>query len=255
MKLSAWLAWFSLVAACDFGDNQSRLGQPDSGRPDSGATGQDGSVIHPTDAAIDSPPVMACTLVPQSGCSGATPACDVNDDGSTSCRAVTSQGTSNSHCMTETACKDGYTCTGDMATARAWCARFCTQDTDCLGIGSRCLIDLENNNGDPLDVTVCTNACDPVTQSGCPTSMGCLPFHAATGDYTDCFYGGAKALGQTCAADSECATGLVCAGPATGATCKKNCIVGAASTCPTGQTCVGYTDAINIGANTYGACN
>ena len=252
MKLSAWLAWFSLVAACDFGDNQSLRTQ----QPDGGVGGTDGSMMQPKDAASDGPVMMACTLVPQSGCSGSTPACDVNDDGSTSCRAVTSQGTSNNHCTVETACKDGYTCTGNMTNGEAWCARFCTQDSNCTGTGSRCLIDLENSNGDPLDVTVCTNACDPVTQSGCPTGMGCLPYDAATGDYTHCYYGGANALGQTCISDSECATGLVCVGPANGtATCKKQCRVGSPTTCPTAQTCVGYSDPINIGANTYGACN
>jgi len=81
MRKTWWLAGF-LVAGCQFGDDLVLRAEPDAG------TGRDSTVMQPTDAAIDSPMATACTLVPpQSGCSGATPACDVDDDGKTFCRA------------------------------------------------------------------------------------------------------------------------------------------------------------------------
>jgi len=189
MKVRSWLASFTVLAACQFGDNQSLHTQPDSGMS------KDSAVIHPTDAAIDSPP-NACTIVPQSGCSGSTPACDIHDDGSTFCRAVTSQGTSNNHCAVDTECKDGYTCIDDGSAHAAWCARFCTLDSHCTGTGSRCLNEL-SSNGNPIGATVCTNACDAYAQTGCPSGMGCMPFNDTSGDFTDCAYKGTTAIKLT----------------------------------------------------------
>jgi cysteine-rich repeat protein len=199
----------------------------------------------------------ACGLVPQSGCSGATPACDVNEDGTTSCRAVTSQGTSNSHCTVDTACKDGYTCLGDGdATHTPWCSRFCLADGDCLGTGSRCVIGLTNGMGDPLNVDVCSNACDPYAQTGCPSGMGCVVFNATAGDYTDCRYTGTKLDGQACTSTAECSTGSLCAGqPGGGALCESYCIVGNNNTCGIGETCLGFTQKLIVGAVEYGGCN
>jgi len=217
--------------------------------------GADSNVIHPTDAAIDSPAVSACTIVPQAGCSGSTPACDIHDDGSTYCRGVTSQGTSNNHCAADTECKDGYTCIDDGTTGHtAWCSRFCTQDSQCTGTGSRCVDDLIDGNGNPLDVTVCSNACEPNAQTGCPSAMGCLPFESANGDFTDCTYMGTKGIGQSCVGHEDCSAGSLCVNNNSVKTCKKICIVGASSTCTTG-TCTGFVDPLSIGANTYGACN
>ena len=200
-------------------------------------------------------PATACALVPQSGCSGATPACDV-DDGSTSCRAVTSMGTSNNHCAVDTACKAGYTCIGDEDAANpAWCARFCLADGDCTGTGSRCLTGLVDGNLDPINVTVCTNACNPVAQSGCPTGMGCIARHAAAGDFTDCMYQGTTPDGGSCQTRADCMKGSTCLDIGGVGVCREYCTVGDDSTCPFDQSCVSLANDITIGAVEYGVCN
>ena len=85
----------------------------------------------------------ACVLVPQSGCTGATPACDLTIpyDGTTECRAVTKQGASASHCPLDTDCKTGFTCLSDVdPTNLPWCARLQCElrpATD-VGLGSFC---------------------------------------------------------------------------------------------------------------------
>jgi hypothetical protein len=251
MKLTPWLACVTLIAACGFGDNQSLRLQPDSGVD---GTQRDGSVTQPTDAAPTDTPVASCTLVPQTGCSSSMPACDLHDDGTTFCRAVTSQGTSNNHCAADTECKEGYSCIDDGANHPAWCARFCAQDSHCTGTGSRCVNELSNGTT-PLGVSVCSNACDPYGQTGCPTGMGCVPFDASAGDFTDCLYMGTKTVGQACATSAECDEGSMCVTSNGVKTCRAICVVGNSSTCATNHQCVGFVNAITIGTVTYGACN
>ncbi|NVB78396.1 MAG: hypothetical protein HOV81_08400 [Kofleriaceae bacterium] len=220
-------------------------------RPDSG-TQPDGRVIEPTvDAPVDAAGGAACTLVPQSGCSGATPACDLDAAGDTYCRAVTSQGTSNNHCSTATACKDGYTCVGDGTTNAAVCSRFCTQDTDCTGTGSRCVDDLTQNN--VVVASVCSNACDPYGQTGCPTGMGCVPYLDSAGSFTDCEYVGTQQVGQSCTYSADCDDGLICVISNNVKTCRELCIVGNNATCSSGS-CSGFTTPLTIGTVTYGSC-
>ena len=251
MTSHSWLACFSVLAACQFGDDLALNAKPDGG------TGNDSSVMQPTDAAIDSA-AISCTLVPQGGCSGSTPACDIGDDGKTFCRGVTKQGTSNNHCAADTECKDGYTCIGDgQATHENYCARFCELDNHCLGVGSRCVNELTSSTTSmPLDVRVCSNACEPVAQSGCPTGMGCLPYEYASGDFTDCEYMGTKLTGDACGSSRECSPGAVCVGSSTTPyTCRPLCIVGSPSPCATTtQTCTGLANGLDIGSATYGVC-
>lgn len=196
----------------------------------------------------------ACMLVPQGGCSGATPACDLADDNTTACRAVTTQGNSNSHCTTGEQCRVGYTCAGDANPAHARsCARFCIADTDCTGTGSRCVDSLDDDTGAPLNISVCSNACDAYTQSGCPTGMGCVVHDAAAGDFTDCVYPGARAEGQTCTGN-DCEAGFACVTAGQTSTCRAYCHVGAPSTCNAGETCAAFVSPITIGSIQYGAC-
>jgi cysteine-rich repeat protein len=198
----------------------------------------------------------SCGLIPQSGCSGTTPACDLTpaDDGNTACRAVTAQGTSNSHCTVDTACKSGYTCVHDSdAAATPWCMRFCAHDSDCNGTGSRCVIGLSDAQGNSLNVDVCSNSCDVYTQSGCPSGMGCQGFDATGGDYTDCAYMDGKADGAACTSSLECSSGSLCVDDGANKLCSPYCIVGDDTTCDLGS-CVGFTSPLNIGAVEYGAC-
>jgi hypothetical protein len=245
MMVRSWLVAFTALAACQFGDNAVLRTQPDAGvKPDSG-------VMNHTDATLDAP--TSCTTVPQAGCSGPTPACDIHDDGTTFCRGVTNAGISNSHCATETECKAGYTCTGDgEATHAKWCARFCTVDSNCLGDGSRCISELEHQ-GNPLGQRVCTNACDPIAQTGCPSDMGCLVANHASGDFSDCFYMEGRPNGAACSFSRECRPGSMCVGNAT-ATCTQICRTNANNTCPSGMTCRSLANPVEIGTSTYGYC-
>ena len=197
----------------------------------------------------------ACMLVPQAGCA-THQACDIQDNADTSCRAVTSQGNSSSHCTSDTACRAGYTCTGDSnPTDAPWCARFCGVDADCTGTGSRCVVALTSSAGVPLGVNVCSNACDPYAQTGCPSQMGCIVRDATAGDFTDCRYLGTALDGHSCASVADCRPGSDCVNAGGVKTCRSYCIVGSNSTCAPSQTCVAFTPDLRIGTIHYGSCN
>ena len=196
----------------------------------------------------------ACMLVPQGGCSGTTPACDIADDATTACRGVTAQGTSNDHCTVDTACKAGYTCVHDGTVATPWCMRFCLHDTDCAGTGSRCVDALDDSMGNPLNVDVCSNACGVYSQTGCPSGMGCLGHDATAGDFTDCAYMGNKLDGATCAGSLECLPGSACVTSGGVSTCRSYCIVGDPSTCASPMTCAGFVSPLTIGTVQFGVC-
>lgn len=200
------------------------------------------------------PPPAACTLVPQAGC-GAGLACDLDDTGERACRAVTTQGTSNSHCTVDTGCRAGYSCTGDGDPAHtAWCARFCVTDADCSGTGSRCVFALTSGSGAPLDANVCSNACDPYGQTGCPSQMACIVRDASAGDFTDCRYLGTTPDGASCTKTSDCLPGSDCVSAGGVKTCASYCIVGNNATCPQSQACHPFTTDVVIGTTHYGSC-
>jgi cysteine-rich repeat protein len=199
----------------------------------------------------------ACSLVPQSGCSGATPACDIGGLDVTECRGVTSMGTSNNHCSADTECKAGYTCITDDGAANAvpWCARFCLADGDCTGTGSRCIIGLLDENDDPLNVKVCSNACNPDEQTGCPSGMGCIALGAPGGDFTDCRYMGNTLDGDSCDTSTDCREGSTCVTYGTIKSCQSYCVVGDDSTCPQLLECSGFSTPLMIGNTEYGICD
>jgi hypothetical protein len=257
--MSKWLPLL-LVAACNFGHN--RILEHEIDAP---AVPIDAAELQP-DAAehvdanehLDAAPPAGCELVPQGGCTGSAPACDLTsaDDGTVDCRAVTKAGIGDDHCPTDTACAVGYTCThgSDDAAQEPWCARFCDLDTDCSGIGSRCVIGLVGSAGEALDIDVCSEACDLVGQTGCPSEMACYGFEDGSGDYTDCDYPGTTALGGDCSIDQDCVAGAVCVEHGTKTTCEPVCVVGDDTSCASDETCEGFTVPLNIGSDEYGAC-
>jgi hypothetical protein len=253
-----WLC-LTAVAACNFGHNRILEHEIDGSIPvDAAQLAPDapGPVV---DAAehLDAPAGAACTVVPQDGCTGSAPACDLTsaDDGTLGCRAVTHAGIGDDHCADDTACAVGYTCThGSDATDDPWCARFCAHDADCEGTGSRCVIDLVGAQGQALDLDVCSEACDLVGQTGCPSSMACYGFEDGSGDYTDCDYPGTAALGSACSVDQDCVAGAVCVDHDTKVTCRPICVVGDDTTCAGDDTCEGFTVPLTIGSDEYGAC-
>jgi hypothetical protein len=248
MRVSLWLGAAFLVG-CGFGDNSVHRSEADAG-PDSAAT-IDGAI----DGAIDTPVQTACTLLPQAGCSGGTPACDLTaaEDGKTECRAVTSAGTSDSRCAVATACSAGYSCVGELG-VDSTCMKFCADDTGCSGLGSRCAYALESDGGDPLGIKVCSNACDVYLQTGCPSGMGCNVYDSANGDFTDCGVMGTKSVGSTCSASTECSPGALCVNDGT-SRCRYYCKLGVSGSCPTSQTCSAFSAALTIGSTSYGFCH
>lgn len=195
----------------------------------------------------------ACALFPQGGCSGNTPACDLTEieDGSTECRAVTVAGTSDSRCAARTACAPGYTCVGDIGVDSA-CMPFCADDADCQGVGSRCAFGLVNDNADPLGVSVCSNACSLVAQTGCPSGMGCLGFEASSGDYTDCRVMGTTNVGGSCQASTDCRPGMLCVDVSGSARCYAYCRT--SLDCGVLEDCVPFASTLTIGGDEYGFC-
>jgi cysteine-rich repeat protein len=238
----------------DAGANQPVCG---NGTKETGEACDDGNVASGDGCSpiCEVESAAACSLVPQGGCSGATPACDIGGVDVTECRAVTSQGTSNSHCSVSTACKAAYTCIGDSGSNDpGWCARFCLADQDCSGVGSRCVTSLVDENHDPLNVKVCSNACNPVTQSGCPSNMGCVASNAPTGSYTDCRYMGTAADGASCTVTTDCLEGSTCVMIGAAKTCRAYCVVGDDSTCLGNDTCDGFATPLMFGTTEYGIC-
>jgi cysteine-rich repeat protein len=197
----------------------------------------------------------ACSIMPQSGCSGGTPACDLTaaDDGTTACRAVSASGTSDSRCSVLTACSAGYSCVGDLSND-ASCMKFCANDSGCSGTGSRCAYTLVNDNGDSLNVKVCSNACDPILQVGCPSGLGCMAYDASGGDITDCRLMGTKSVGATCSSSLQCSPGALCVDDGT-ARCRLYCKLDQSGGCPTSQTCSAFANTLSIGSTSYGFCH
>ena len=248
-----WL-WVSIalaLAACGFGDNSNRQG----GGTDANGPGEDAKLV---DAAVVGEDAHveeeSCKLLPQSGCATPTPACDLAaaDDGTLACRAVSANGSTDSRCSSATACLAGYTCLGDLGVDSA-CYRFCGSDADCFGPGGRCVFTLTDGSGAAIDAKVCSNSCTLITQTGCPTGLGCVGFNATTGaDYTDCQLMGTKPDGAICSATQECRNGSVCVQFGGTATCASYCRD--QLDCFTTQQCRAFASPLIIGATTYGFC-
>lgn len=126
-------------------------------------------------------------------------------------------------CTLDSDCGSGQICSAGSCRAAppgAGLGAACTQDSDCQS--SLCL------------AGACTQTCDWTTpSSGCPAGFYC------GGDASSCDRGycrsgsaGASALGDPCAADTECAS-LLCAS----GRCSTPCIPGGALACPATFTC------------------
>jgi cysteine-rich repeat protein len=197
-----------------------------------------------------------CELVPQSGCPSGQ-ACDLDDDddGSTECRAITTAGNEDDACTVTTACAAGYSCVSDFSLAS--CYEFCTSDAQCSGVGSRCFIELADDMGDPIPgVTMCSNSCDPLAQTGCPAGMGCIVGNMAGGDVTDCREMGTDPDGSPCNSTLECLSGSLCVTRADMTRrCQEMCNVNGPDTCAGASTCGGFSNPVTFGAVEIGTCS
>ncbi len=230
------------------------------------AGGPDADVSIEPDGAPGQPdaaPAVACDLVTQTGCPGGK-ACDLGDTNQTECRDVTGNppGTEINTCAGETTCASGYVCIGD-GPGKTSCMRYCGVDADCGGgVGALCVIDVIDGMQMPIPgARLCTQACNPVDNVGCPTTWGCHIYQEAAPPMrtlTACDPPGAGGQNATCTGSNTCQAGFDCymvtqAG-VTSNKCLKNCNATANVGCAgvAGTICQG-TGAV-LGGSEYGAC-
>ena len=103
------------------------------------------------------------------------------------------------------------------------------------------------------ELRICSVVCNPVTNTGCPSTTTCLLGQEETGamrGFTVCGGPvGTGTQGTSCVDQGDCAAGHLC----TGGQCYKFCRVGTPSDCATSFTCDAAT-AITVGSTSYNIC-
>ncbi len=201
-----------------------------------------------------------CRLVgPQCGCPSGQ-GCYVS--GGT--RLCASAGTSapGTTCSGVSGCTPGHICINVASSGAAtnMCNRFCDTDSDCAG--GLCFYTLNDGAGGSVpDVTICTTPCDPIAQTGCPSTTSCQLLQESMGAmryFTDCSAPtGTGGQGASCTTRSDCRAGFGCVGAP--GQCLRWCdgigFSGLLGGCPGSLTCYGFTTPIRVGSTTYGVCD
>jgi hypothetical protein len=158
-------------------------------------------------------------------------------------------------------CPSGDTCSSARGEA-------CNQDTDCQA-GALCLVNVCRkpclisgdcgatrclSNFDPLlPALVCTEACTPVSNAGCPASDTCVPLQGADGAF--CIPGETIPVGTSCVDHAfSCVTGAICYHDPSGATvdtCRAVCDPTGGAPCA--GSCTAAPD-LTVGGHNYGLC-
>lgn len=195
-----------------------------------------------------------CRLVsPQCGCASGQ-GCYLNGT-VRQCGAAGSAG-EGQPCSGATSCQPGLVCLniGTSASPLNQCHRFCNTDSDCVGAGSLCIYTLNDGMGGAIPgVRVCSRACDPVTNAGCPAGAACHIYQESTSPnrlFTDCAAPAGTGWEYTpCWDDSDCEPGLFC----DGYECIPYCRIG--GYCPYSEPCRQFNPPATIGGTTYGYCD
>lgn len=213
----------------------------DGGGAGDGGAGGEGGVFD--DGCEEQP----CKLVsPQCGCPIGQ-RCTHNSQGDKSCVAAGGK-PAGAACQSD--CLAGHVCADFGTGAPALCHRYCNGNADCVGDGSLCILALTG-----VDEMICTHACEPIGQTGCP-AMGtkCDAGVSNQEGFSFCTAVGNGVQGDLCANTSECGAGLTCsafnAGPLT---CYTLCDVDN-PICPGLATCRAFADTLDIGIIEYGIC-
>lgn len=200
-------------------------------------------------------PETPCRTVPQCGCAGGE-GCYLDGTGSKVCApaGTVPEGGDCSAAL----CIPGVECVnaGDGVTDVPMCKRYCRNDTDCVGVGSLCIINLTGTTE-----SVCTSNCNVITQSGCPATAACSLYEeTSTGRVlTDCA-GPVGAGGQdsVCIDDTDCQAGFACIDTGLGFNqclhwCRR---IPAGGDCPFGYTCerLGPAPGLVFNSTEYGVC-
>jgi hypothetical protein len=224
------------------------------GCPDCYMAGFTCQCLHAGDSGAD--PSNPCTLMPQQGCSSDT-ACDlVPGDrwGNTACRAVSKPGKEVDRCQTVEECAAGYRC---MASAPGVCMKYCSSDADCTSPGGLCMMLRVTVGGYTVPgVFVCSQNCDPITSSGCPSgALRCTVDRSNDGrTYTVCEGAGSGAQNAACTKARDCASGYQCYNHGAGSQCSRICLNDSDCASESGTTCHPTTIGWPLADKTYSAC-
>ncbi len=230
----------------DGGSSSSTKSGPSTG------TGQTSSTGTPCEE-------QPCKLTaPQCGCPE-TQACTIDTTNERACVEAGSA-TAGQPCNASTLCEPGTMCVG-YQTGLLSCAPFCATDADCTAPGGLCTINLsDGNGGDVPNVTLCSENCNPVTNTGCQVQgTSCqVGLRDMIDPYTLCTPSGAGVQQAACTDSSDCAPGFACLNTAQMTTlCFQWCDVQAAN-CPGALVCQALEISpgvpLTIGNTTYGAC-
>lgn len=197
-----------------------------------------------------------CKLVaPQCGCAEGEQCTLAGLDGSRECK---SEGTTpvGAVCTSES-CEAGSICV-NAAPPVSTCMKFCASDADCEAPGGLCLITVSDGaGGDVPGMTLCTDNCDPATNTGCAQGTECQIGQEQDGlqrFLTICSSVGTGTYSDPCTDNSDCAPTYACTGDLGGQTvCLQWCKV-AQGICSGGLTCSPFSPALLIGSIEYGAC-
>lgn len=232
--------------------------------PDDTACGS-GESCSPATGCVAGCGESPCKLVaPQCGCPSGQ-GCYIDGTGSRLCTTAGANGAGNA-CSGLSSCVPGHLCINinSEGGSTAVCAEFCNLDSDCDS-GGLCVITLDDGSGGSLPgIKLCTNACDPVAQTGCRSGAYCDVFRESAGAmryFTDCTApaAGTGTQGTACASPDDCQSGFACIDPdgSTGAMpqqCMHWCNRSTGSGCAAGETCFGFDPALDAGGTEYGVC-
>ncbi len=194
--------------------------------------------------------MWGCRLAPtQCGCSGGQ-TCDVDRAARTRICRPPGAATEGQACSDTTTCASGLACFGGL------CHRWCETDAHCSGVGSRCVFERRDLDGNPLPfpARLCSIACDPITSAGCSMVDSCQILTATTMGTmaaTDCRTVSSFPFPfPSCFDDTFCPRGEACVDSA----CQRYCRVGVASDCRSPARCVPLMGDPVIGGVAYGSC-
>ena len=165
-------------------------------------------------------------------------------------------------CAGISSCTPGHICinVARSGTAVNMCNAFCNTDAECGG--GLCLYTLNDGSGGTVpDVTICSNPCDPIAQTGCPATTSCQILQESMGAmryFTDCSSPtGTGGQGTSCTGQEDCAAGFGCVGMP--GECLQWCTgigsTGPAAGCTGSLRCYGFTTPIVVSGTIYGVCD
>ena len=157
-------------------------------------------------------------------------------------------------CTSDSECAAGLYCAPAVGTDVFFCHRFCEENTDCLGPGSRCVVPVSGGSPVTTMATLCSVSCDLESSSGCPEGVRCSVFSDTDGTYlTDCSGDvGSGRLGHSFSENADCASGFFCAAPSY-PTCVQYCVY-PDGYCDGGYVCRSFTPTVRVGTREYGYC-